>query len=346
MTIADVTVRGGGIFGLSIAWACRQRGARVRVVAPGGIADGASGGVVGALAPHTPERWNEKKGFQFESLIMARDFWPGIEATSGMPTGYRQSGRLQPVMDAHGLDLARARASQAQTLWQGKARWQVIRADSAGDWAPLSPTGWLVHDTLSALIHPRHATAALAAAFVAEGGEIVAEAQTEGAEVLATGYQGLAQLSAAFDKAVGNGVKGQAALLQFPAQSRPQLFADALHIVPHHDGTLAIGSTSERSFETPDGTDDQLDAVLDRARAAFPILASAPVLARWAGVRPRARSRAPMLGGWPGRPGVYIANGGFKIGFGMAPKVGDVMADLILDGVDHIPAGFRVEANL
>ncbi|MCX8508814.1 MAG: FAD-dependent oxidoreductase, partial [Rhodobacteraceae bacterium] len=42
----------------------------------------------------------------------------------------------------------------------------------------------------------------------------------------------------------------------------------------------------------------------------------------------------------PGRPGHYIANGGFKIGFGMAPGLAKVMADLLLDGQDHIPAGF------
>jgi glycine/D-amino acid oxidase-like deaminating enzyme len=37
-----------------------------------------------------------------------------------------------------------------------------------------------------------------------------------------------------------------------------------------------------------------------------------------------------------------VANGGFKIGFGMAPKVAEVMADLVLDGRDGIPEGFRV----
>ena len=78
----------------------------------------------------------------------------------------------------------------------------------------------------------------------------------------------------------------------------------------------------------------------------LPALASAPVLERWAGLRPRARSRAPMLGPWPGRAGHYIANGGFKIGFGMAPKVAATMADLILNGHDTIPQGFRVEDNL
>ena len=74
-------------------------------------------------------------------------------------------------------------------------------------------------------------------------------------------------------------------------------------------------------------------------------IAGAPVVARWAGLRPRARSRAPILGEWPDRPGHYIANGGFKIGFGMAPKVGQVMADLILRGQDTIPDGFRVSDN-
>ena len=126
----------------------------------------------------------------------------------------------------------------------------------------------------------------------------------------------------------------------------PQLYADGLHIIPHADGTVAIGSTSERSFEHPNDTDAQLDDVIARATAAVPVLQQAEVIERWAGVRPRAKSRAPMLGAWPQRPEHYIANGGFKIGFGMAPKVSQVMADLLLDGKDHIPPGFRVEDNL
>jgi len=346
LATADVTVRGGGIFGLCVGWACVTHGARVRLVAPHGIGDGASGGLVGALAPHTPENWNEKKAFQFDSLIMARSYWAGVQSISGQATGYTRSGRLQPVSDARGLELARARAGQADTLWQGQASWTVRAAADFGDWAPHSPTGFLIHDTLSALLHPRHATAALAAAFVAQGGEIVQSAPTEGAEVLATGYAGLLEMSRGRARAVGNGVKGQALLLRHDAVGKAQLFADALHIVPHYDGTVAVGSTSERDFDAPDTTDAQLDAVLERALAAFPTLQGAPVISRWAGVRPRARSRAPMLGAMPGRAGCFVANGGFKIGFGMAPKVGQVMADLILEGRDTIPAEFRVEANL
>tara|TARA_R110000851_G_scaffold206391_2_gene358416 strand:- start:370 stop:531 length:162 start_codon:yes stop_codon:yes gene_type:complete len=53
-----------------------------------------------------------------------------------------------------------------------------------------------------------------------------------------------------------------------------------------------------------------------------------------------------MLGAHPFRPGEFLANGGFKIGFGMAPKVGAIMADLMLDGIDTIPDDFKPEASL
>jgi glycine/D-amino acid oxidase-like deaminating enzyme len=39
----------------------------------------------------------------------------------------------------------------------------------------------------------------------------------------------------------------------------------------------------------------------------------------------------------------FIANGGFKIGFGMALGVAEVMADLVVDGIDRIPDDFRTE---
>ena len=75
MASIDLTVRGAGIFGLSIAWTAVQRGAKVQVVDPYGPAAGSSGGLVGALAPHVPENWNAKKAFQLDSLLMAAAFW-------------------------------------------------------------------------------------------------------------------------------------------------------------------------------------------------------------------------------------------------------------------------------
>lgn len=344
MAMADVTVMGAGIFGLCTAWCCQSKGAAVRVIDPGGPGAGASGGMVGALAPHVPENWNDKKAFQFDSLIMAQAFWQEVEAVSGITTGYGRLGRLQPLADEAAVALARARATQAQTLWQGHAEWTVDEA-AAHRWAPTSPTGLLIHDSLSARIHPRRACASLAAAITTRGGEVLRAGDTQGKVIWATGVTGLEELTQHHTRPVGNGVKGQGALLQFDARDLPQLFADGVHIVPHGDGSTAIGSTSERDYDSATDTDTQLEAVIETAMQAVPALHGARVIERWAGVRPRTRSRAPMLGAHPLREGTYIANGGFKIGFGMAPKVGQVMADLVLDWTDAIPDGFRPEAS-
>ncbi|MEO0653631.1 MAG: FAD-dependent oxidoreductase [Pseudomonadota bacterium] len=347
MATVDVTIRGAGIFGLSVAWACQSRGARVRVIDPHGVGAGSSGGIVGALAPHVPENWNAKKAFQFKSLVAAEGFWRVVDTTSGIGSGYARTGRLQPLADDAAVALARAREGTAKTLWGDAATWRVVTADTRDGWAPPSATGLLIHDTLTARIHPRRACESLASALRARGAQIAPDAPDEGAVVWATGWQGLRDLSDVFGKQVGTGVKGQAVLLRHHAPpGAPQLFADTLHIVPHDDGTVAIGSTSERDFDDPSATDALADTLTERAIAALPILHGAEVITRWAGVRPRARSRAPMLGPWPDRPGHFIANGGFKIGFGMAPEVARVMAALVLDGTDDIPPEFRVTANL
>ena len=346
MTRPDLTVRGGGIFGLCCAWEAARRGARVRLIESDRIGAGSSGGVVGALAPHVPENWNDKKAFQLDSLLMAPAFWDGVSAASGLPSGYARLGRLQPLDTAEAVARATERGAEAQALWQGQAQWQVVPASGAV-WEPASATGLLIHDTLSARLHPRMASAALVAALRATGAEVIlGQAKDRGPVIWATGYAGLQDLNADLGSRVGAGVKGQALLLAHEARHQPQMQVDGLHIVPHADGTVAIGSTSENQWDDPSGVDAQCDALLQRACAAVPALRGAQVVERWAGIRPRARSRAPMLGAWPGRDGHFIANGGFKIGFGMAPKVAQVMIDLVLDGHDTVPPGFRVEASL
>jgi len=323
MATVDVTIRGAGAFGLSVAWACLQAGATVRVVDPAGVASGASGGIVGALAPHVPEQWNPKKAFQLE--------------------GYGRTGRIQPLAEG-AFDLAQSRADGARTLWQGRAIWEVV--DTAPPFAPISPTGQYIHDTLTARLHPAQACAALAAAIRARGGEVVTEAADEGRVVWATGWQGLNALTAAHTRMVGAGIKGQAVLLDHDATDAPQIFVDGLHIIPHADGTTAIGSTTEREFSSPTDTDDQCDDLIAKARAAVPALAQAREIRRWAGGRPRARTRAPMVGAHPFRAGEFIANGGFKIGFGMAPLVAQKLADLVVNDRDTLPETFDPRASL
>ncbi|MFC3182962.1 NAD(P)/FAD-dependent oxidoreductase [Cypionkella sinensis] len=341
MARVDLTVRGAGIFGLSVAWEATRRGARVRVIEAVGVGAGSSGGVVGALSPHVPENWNEKKAFQLDSLLMAEGWWREVEAASGLRSGYARLGRLQPLADEAAVALALARGAEAAELWRGQAAWRVVAATGAA-WEPVSPSGWLVADDLSARLHPRLACAALVGAIRAEGGEVImGAAEDAGPVVWATGASGLAELGADLGRDMGGAEKGQAILLRHAAPELPQLLVAGLHVVPHVDGTVAVGSTSERDYQDL-GVDHRADDLHARAVAALPVLAGAEVVERWAGLRPRSKSRAPVLGAWAGRAGHFIANGGFKIGFGMAPKVAEVMVDLVLEGRDAVPEGFRV----
>ncbi|MDG1505197.1 MAG: FAD-dependent oxidoreductase, partial [Planktomarina sp.] len=242
--------------------------------------------------------------------------------------------------------LALSRIGDAETNWGDVAVWEVISSSKAGPWAPPSATGQLIRDTLSAHIHPRQATKALGQAVLELGGVITAAGARQGAIVDARGWRGLVEMSQTLGKEIGNGVKGQAALLDLARPGAAQLFAEGVHVVPHLDGTVAIGSTSERYFKSTDQTDGQLDDLIAKAKRLFPELRDAPVIERWAGVRPRAFTRAPMLGQHPVYSDWFIANGGFKIGFGMAPKIAQVMTALILDGEDQILEDFRAAASL
>ena len=340
LATTDLTVRGAGVFGLAVGWEAVRRGARVRVIDPRGPGGGASGGIVGALAPHVPEAWNDIKAFQFDCLIEARSYWPAVETASGRATGYRRSGRLQPLADDKAVSRALERARSAAELWQGMADWHVT--SDGGPFAPPSATGRWVSDTLSAQIDPPRAIAALATAIETAGAEIVTNGPEEGQVIHATGWEGLGELSDALGRHIGGGVKGQAALFDADPGMIPQLYLDGIHVVTHGPGRVAAGSTSERTFDAADTTDAGLDDVIERARAAVPWLGNAPVVARWAGVRPRAASRNPIVGPWPGRKGHFVANGGFKIGFALAPGIARLAVDLALDGRDRVPEAFRL----
>lgn len=337
--MTDLTIYGAGIFGLSCGWEAARRGARVRVIDPNGLGAGASGGLVGALAPHAPEAWTPAKALQLQALLEAPDWWAAVEAASGLPSGYGRNGRVQPIADDRARLKAEERIAGAEALWQGAAWWRV-RPWAEGD--PVSASGLVAEDSLSARLHPRSALAALAGAIRAEGGEVVAAGAEEGLVIHATGAAGLRALSMELGVDIGRGEKGQALSLGIDLGARPQIYAPGLHIVPHIDGTTAIGSTSERDYADAGSTDAQLDALHLKAVAALPELASAPILERWAGERPRAASRTLILDRHPARAGHYIANGGFKTGFAMAPLAAGLLLDLVLAGRDALPEAWRL----
>jgi len=357
----DVLVVGAGVFGLACAWACLQRGLSVAVAeagpAPGA---GASGGLVGALAPFAPDRWDARKAFQLRALLGAEREWRAIAAAGGVDPCYARCGRLIPLADDAARARAEALARAARAHWGGAGEWRLLGPQAAPGWlAPDAAACGAVLETLSARLDPRAAVAALAAAVVARGGEIGCGMRA--AEVAADGVRcaggflpaGLVVVAAGagsaglVPEAPVAGVKGQAALLAAAAPGGAPLIAEAgLYVVPQGPGRVAVGSTSEAQWADAVGTDAALDAVIARARAICPALAAAPVVARWAGLRPRARRPDPMLGPLPDRPGVLMATGGFRTGFGLALAAGAAVAAMAAGEAVDLPRGYRVSDHL
>lgn len=356
----DVVVVGAGIFGLSCAVACAMRGMAVTVLERTAPGAGASGGVVGALSPFLPDPWNPKKEAQLAALIAGEAHWARIAELSGHDPGYARVGRLMPIGSGAALGRAEAMLRAADERWPAPFVWELVAPDALPRWiaADAAPYG-AVRETLSARIQPRRALGALAAALEALGGRLrpcveVTELRDGGgvmtgegpveadAVVLATGSGGAALTGALIP---GRHVKGQAALLGCTLPRMPLIFDNGVYVVAHGDGTVAVGSTSEESFEAAETTDEQLETLLQRARALCPDLAAAPVVLRWAGLRPRAPRPDPLIGPLPGRPGVFLADGGYKIGFALAPVAAAAVAAMIAGEASSLPDAFGPSAH-
>lgn len=349
----DAIVIGGGVFGLSAALACARANLTVLVLEAGRIGQGASGGIVGAMAPHVPDQWNPKKQFQFEALDVADRYWAEVDALSQMNSGYGRIGRVMPILDEKARALAEARQRTAKDLWQGRYAWNVRESHGL-----IQSDHGVIEDTLSARIYPAKACASLEAALRKMGVTIVENCPVQTIEadrvfaaenewasnciILAAGLGGFDLLATGS----GSGVKGQAALFELDLGDAPQIYSDGLYVVPHTDGKVAIGSTSENNWQNATEIDAQLDALLERAAGVLPRLKNARILQRWAGVRPKAKRRDPMIGPVPSNPHLIAALGGFKIGFGIAHKTAHCVAQIAQGKDVVIPESFTVAWHL
>ncbi len=359
MSKPDVIVIGGGIWGLACAYACAKRGQSVATYEAGKVGQGASGSVVGAMSPNVPEGWNAMKQFQFEALSSAGKFWAEVDALSGLLSGYGRIGRVMPITTERDRVLCEERANNARVLWQGKYQWDVLETHPLIP-AKVAPFG-VTHDTLSARMFPAFAVASLAQACLQLGVTIIenhpvttlesgiitgdwGQARAD-AIILAGGLDGFSLLDGHLAHPEGGGVKGQAALLGCDLGDAPQLYADGVYVIPHANGMAAVGSTAEKAWDNLE-VDEKLETVIEKARSLFPALGNAPALQRWAGVRPKARRRYPMLGPIPSLQGVYCAMGAFTIGFGIAHKVGEVLADFAGGRSYDLPKNFTVKWHM
>lgn len=371
---ADLVILGGGIMGLWAAVKAERLGIRTLLVDAGSLGQAASGGLLGALMPYMPDKWDDKKQFQFDALLSLEDEIAELEAETGMACGYRRSGRLIPLPKPHLRKIALGHSADAEACWRRGDRrfhWHVLDRPPQKGWPDASfAAAGLVHDTFAARVSPRGLVSALAA-FLRRAGNVRIveglEAETvdpaanriifRGGESVAFGhcivsaghrsFSLLQGVSPPLKHPIGQPVKGQAALLKANIDpSLPVIFLNGLYLVAHEGGHVAVGSTSEDVFEDPSSTDRQLDDLVLRARSLVPALAQAPVVERWAGLRPKAIGRDPMVGAHPDHARVIALTGGFKVSFGIAHRLADAALNAVNGREMRLPASFTLTSHL
>jgi len=360
--------------GLWAAMKAERLGIETVLVDAGRLGQGASGGLLGALMPHMPDRWNDKKQFQFDALLSLEGEIARIEAATGIACGYRRCGRLIPLPKPHLRTIALRHSQDAETAWHHGDRrfhWHVIDRPQLEGWPDASFTeAGLVHDTFAARVSPRNLTSALVTFLrsarhvrIVEGvgAELIepamskivftgGESITFGHCIVAAGHRSfplIEAISPPLPRPIGQPVKGQAALLAADIDpALPVIFLNGLYVVAHEGGHVAVGSTSEETFEDAFATDALLDDLIVRARALVPALKDAPVIERWAGLRPKAIDRDPMLGPHPDHPNVIALTGGFKVSFGLAHGLAEAALDAASSREMRIPASFTLTSHL
>ena len=103
------------------------------------------------------------------------------------------------------------------------------------------------------------------------------------------------------------------------------------YLVPRRDGRILVGSTEELVGFDKSNTSEGVEGLIDFAERLVPQLADSPVERTWAGLRPLAAARRPIMGAAPGLENLYLSTGHLRAGLTASPAAAEFMANLILN---------------
>ncbi len=126
-------------------------------------------------------------------------------------------------------------------------------------------------------------------------------------------------------------VKGQMLMYRTaPGTVRSILQSEGRYAVPRRDGHVLFGSTLEDAGFDAATTDEAREALAAAAAAMLPMLATAPLVRHWAGLRPGSGKGIPAIGAVPGCEGLFVNAGHFRNGVLLALASARLLTDLLL----------------
>jgi glycine oxidase len=364
---SDVVVVGGGVVGLSVAYAAAQAGLRVAVVERGALGQESSwagAGILSAAAPTDRARSPFAKLLGLSAELHAQ--WAAtLRQETGIDTGYVRCGGFElgfDADDAHALRSAAGHHRKEGVAWVDMTPEQVrgLEPALAGDFT----TAYQVPE-MAQVRNPRHLKALTAACarlgvtfhigsavigFLVTG-DRVAGARTGEATfhaattVVTTGAWSRGVLSPLGIELPVKPIRGQIALLACDVpQLRHIVMMGKQYLVPRPDGRVLVGSTEEDVGFDKRATPSGIRGLLDMALRVCPALGAAHLERTWGGLRPCSADSRPFIGPVPGYGGILVAAGHFRSGLQLSTGTGHVVTQCIRGESPAVPLhAFRLD---
>lgn len=360
MNAPDFVVVGGGVIGLSVAFALASKQASVTVL-DAGLPGQASAAAAGMLAPLAEAR----RSSPFVPLgVDSLRLWPSFVDS------LQEEAKTALCIAGPGMLRVACTEAEETTLcealgWQQEAGLPLHRLDAAEAHAlepALDPSirGGILSPQ-ERHVEPRILLQALTKACLRRGVVIWPQARvtdidasqarvtalrTKDAVVSAGAY---VITGGAWSEALGltlgvhfpvHPLRGQMAALG-PLQRIPfqhTVYAHSGYLVPRADGRVIAGATEERAGFDAQTTSDGISGLTAMANALVPSLAAAPQHSVWAGLRPVSADGLPLLGAVPGWDNLYVATGHGRNGILLTPLTGRLLAVHLLHQTELPPA--------
>jgi glycine oxidase len=355
---AEVVIVGGGVIGLSVARALARRGVRqIVLIERAGLGSEASSAAAGMLAPQAEADCAD----DFFSLACAsRDLYPEFAAALHQETG------IDIELDHTGT-IYLALTEQDEVAIGERYGWQTraglaVEQLTASDAHLLEPcvseaVRGALRFPLDGQVENRRLVSALAEANRQRDVRLVTGVTVESLSIeqgrvtgvqTSTGFistRNLVLAAGAWTSQLHHAqrglpqvriepVRGQMICLEAnPQVAQHVIYSPRGYLVPRLDGRLLAGATTEQVGFDKRITAAGVHALLTSALEIAPQVLNLPVTDIWAGLRPCAPDKLPLLGACDEVEGLVYATGHYRNGILLAPITGELIADVIVDTV-------------
>jgi sarcosine oxidase, subunit beta len=360
MLTAEVVIIGGGVVGASVAYHLAARGCRDVLVLERGArpGEGSTGRATGGFRAQFGTEVNVRLS------LLAREKLLRFRDETGVDPGFRQCGYLFVARSADESDaLVSAQGVQREC---GLAEARAVGTDEVARLNPavnLEGVAGGVYCPSDGFIRPLEILRGYAEAasrlgvrfeygvavegFRVGGGGRVAGLSTKAGEVSAGAVVNAAGAWAgevarlACSEVPVTPLRRQVAITRpfalLPEEMPMTIFVgDGFHLRVRDGRVLLLWPDEPRASDPFDTSvdDDWLGEVIRKAHASVPVLRGAEIdrAACWAGLYEMSPDRHALLGQAPGFDNFYLANGSSGHGVMHSPALGQLLAEIILDG--------------